>query len=65
MKLPIIFALMSVPFAAILIGEGELEEDFYIVSYVTFLGFIFAAILIIDGYQVLPIGSSFVIPSSR
>ena len=63
MNVPALLALLSIPFAAMFInGTGD-NEDIYILSYVTALGFTFGAIFLMGGYHVLPL-SAIVIDSA-
>ena len=57
MNTSVLFALLSIPFAELFLNGTNDNEDIYIPSYVTALGFTFGAIFVVGGYHVLPLSA--------
>jgi hypothetical protein len=55
MALSILLALVSIPFAAIVLRTADFNRDVFAVLYVSSLGLILSAILLAGGYYLLPL----------
>lgn len=55
MVLPILLALVSIPFAAIVLRTADFNRDVFAVLYVSCLGLVLSAILLVGGYYLLPL----------
>ncbi|MDB5647476.1 hypothetical protein [Methylobacterium sp.] len=51
----ILIALVSIPFAAIVLRNADFNRDVFAVLYVSSLGLVLSAILLVGGYYLLPL----------
>ncbi|MBY0260013.1 hypothetical protein [Methylobacterium sp.] len=55
MILSILIALVSIPFAGIVLRTADFNRDVFAVLYVSSLGLVLSAILLASGYYLLPL----------
>lgn len=55
MVLSILIALISIPFAGIVLRTAEFNRDVFTVLYVSSLGLVLSAILLAGGYYLMPL----------
>ncbi|MCJ2046243.1 hypothetical protein MKK58_17135 [Methylobacterium sp. J-078] len=55
MILSILIALVSIPFAGIVLRTADFNRDVFAVLYVSSLGLVLSAILLTSGYYLLPL----------
>ncbi|WP_264047626.1 hypothetical protein [Methylobacterium flocculans] len=55
MVLSILLALVSIPFAAIVLRTADFNRDVFAILYVSSLGLVLSAILLVGGYYLLPL----------
>ncbi|KQP80525.1 MULTISPECIES: hypothetical protein [unclassified Methylobacterium] len=55
MVVSILLALVSIPFAAIVLRTADFNRDVFAILYVSSLGLVLSAILLVGGYYLLPL----------
>ncbi|MGU3360802.1 hypothetical protein ACLBWX_10745 [Methylobacterium sp. M6A4_1b] len=55
MALSVLLALVSIPFAIVVLQTADFNRDVFAVLYVSSLGLVLSAILLVGGYYLLPL----------
>lgn len=55
MVLSVFLALVSIPFAFVVLQTADFNRDVFTVLYVSSLGLVLSAILLVGGYYLLPL----------
>ncbi|MCJ2036080.1 hypothetical protein [Methylobacterium sp. J-068] len=65
MVVSLLIALVSIPFAGIVLRTADFNRDVFTVVYVSSLGLVLSAILLASGYYLLPLLPTLTDPAHR